>query len=121
MLEDVRVGEHPGSDRVVLQLEGSGTPGWAVRYVQRAVLDGSGRVVRLDGDTILRLDVQGTPTTAENPGGARPTLAGDVVDLRVVGAYEGVTQVFVGLEGERTPFRVVLLSDPTRLVVDVDR
>jgi hypothetical protein len=120
-LEAVRVVEHESGDRIVLTFTGDGKPGWAVRYVDEAVVDGSGEVVDLDGDAILQLDLSGTPTRAS--GTTRPVhrrLAGDVVDLHALRAWEGVTQVFLGIDGGRTPFRVSPLATPSRLVVDVE-
>lgn len=109
------------ADRVVLRFRGTGRPGWSARYVDRAVLEGSGDVVELAGDVVLRIDVTGTPTRPAGTG-RPPRLAeprGDVADLRAYGAAEGVTQVFVGLAGGRAPFRVVARTDPARLVVDL--
>ena len=109
------------ADRVVLRFRGTGRPGWSARYVDRAVLEGSGEVVELAGDVVLRIDVTGTPTRPAGTG-RPPRLAeprGDVADLRAYGAAEGATQVFVGLAGGRAPFRVVARTDPARLVVDL--
>ena len=120
VLEDVRVVDHDGHDRVVLRFAGSGRPGWAVRFVEEAVLEGSGDVVELEGDAILQLDISGTPTLTPNSSGpVRSELGGDVVDVHAVGAYEGITQVFVGLRGGPTAFRVSALTDPPRLLVDL--
>jgi hypothetical protein len=120
-LEGVRVVEHESGDRIVLTFAGDGSPGWTVRYVDEAVVDGSGEVVELDGDAIMQLDLFGTPTQAS--GTTRPMhrrLAGDVVDLHALRAWEGVTQVFLGIDGGRTPFRVSALATPSRLVVDLE-
>jgi len=120
-LKGVRVVPHGSGDRIVLTFAGQGKPGWAARYVDRAVVDGSGEVVDLDGEAILQLDISGTPTQAS--GTARRvhrSLAGDLVDLHALGAWEGVTQVFLGLDGGRTPFRVATRTTPVRLVVDVE-
>ncbi len=120
VLGDVRVVGHDGHDRIVLRFAGTGRPGWAVRFVDEAVLEGSGEVVELEGDAILQLDISGTPTLTPNSSGpVRSELGGDVVDVHAVGAWEGVTQVFLGLRGGRTPFRVVALDAPSRLVVDL--
>jgi hypothetical protein len=93
VLIDVRVAEHEGFDRIVLEFTGTGVPGWAVNYVDEAVLDGSGVAV---------------------------TLGGDVKDMYVGGTFEGYTQVLAGIEGHPVPFRVFTLTGPPRLVVDVD-
>lgn len=120
VLTDVRAGEHEGHDRLVLEFTGTGTPGWAVRYVDEAVLEGTGDVAAIEGDAILQLDVSGTALPA--PGDDRPPRQGPVgalVDVYVGGTFEGYTQVFVGVEGGRAPFRVLALGGPPRLVVDV--
>src|SRR5690349_2048495 len=44
-LVDVRLGEHDGFDRVVLELSGTTVPGWGVAWSDEAVADGSGDVV----------------------------------------------------------------------------
>ena len=125
VLADVRVGEHDGYDRIVLEFTGTGTPGWTVDYVDEAVLDGSGEVVELDGDAILDIYASGTtyPESGQDsydgPRQFQPASGGDVVDVYVAGTFEGYTQVLAGLEGDRVPFRVFDLSDPSRLVVDV--
>jgi hypothetical protein len=37
----------------------------------------------------------------------------------IYGGYEGYGQAFVGVRGEPRPFKVTVLKNPTRLVVDV--
>lgn len=121
VLEDVSAVRRAGHDRLVLRFAGTGRPGWAARFVDEAVLEGSGATVGLRGDTILRLDISGTPTRApeDHDPPVRHALGGAVVDLHTVGAFEGMTQVFVGLRGGRAPFRVLTLAAPSRLVVDL--
>lgn len=123
VLRDVRVGEHEGFDRIVLEFSGTGTPGWTVNYVDEAVLDGSGDAVPLGGDAILDIYASGTTWPASGyysgPGQFEPEDGGDVADVHVGGTFEGYTQVLAGIEGDRVPFRVLALSGPPRLVVDV--
>ena len=125
VLVDVRVGEHEGFDRIVLEFTGTGTPGWTVNYVDEAVLDGSGEAVALDGDAFLDIYASGTTYPASEDdyyGGPRqfqPDNGGDIADVHVGGTFEGYTQVLVGLDGDRVPFRVFALTGPPRLVVDV--
>lgn len=119
-LEGVRVVAHENYDRIVLTFAGDGTPGFLVGYVNKAIAEGSGEVIGLDGGAILRLDIHGTPTQASGTTPpVRRTLAGDVVDLHGGVAWEGVTTVFLGIDGGRTPFRASVLTAPPRLVVDV--
>ncbi len=125
VLADVRVGEHDGYDRIVLEFTGTGTPGWTVNYVDEAVLDGSGKVVDLAGDAFLDIYASGTtyPESEQDsyngPRQFHPATGGDVVDVYVAGTFEGYTQVLAGIAGDRAPFRVFALSDPSRLVVDI--
>ncbi len=122
VLTDVRVGEHEGFDRIVLEFSGTGTPGWAVDYVDEAVLDGSGEAVTLAGDAFLDVYASGTTWPAPDyyDGPSRVEFQGDdVTDVFVGGTFEGSTQVIVGIGGGPAPFQVFALTDPTRLVVDV--
>lgn len=120
VLRDVSVVTRDGHDRVVLSLDGDGSPGWAARFVDEAVLDGAGTRVALEGDTVLQLDLSGTPTLEPGRGTrVRESLGGDVVDVYAGEAYEGYTQVFLGLRGGRTPFEVSTRNGPSRLVIDL--
>ena len=120
-LVDVRVGDHDGFDRVVLELSGAATPGWGVAWGDEAVAEGSGDVVPLEGDHVLTISASGTampePGSFEVP--ARLGPAGAVAEVQVNGWFEGYTQVFAGVEGDERPFRVFTLTDPPRLVVDI--
>ena len=120
-LVDVRLGDHDGFDRVVLELSGTATPGWSVSWEDEAVADGSGDVVPLEGDRVLTISASGTampePGSFEVP--ARLGPAGALAEVQVNGWFEGYTQVFAGVEGDPRPFRVFTLTDPPRLVVDV--
>ena len=120
-LVDVRVGEHDGFDRVVLELSGTATPGWGVAWSDEAVAEGSGDVVPLEGDHVLTISASGTamPDAGSFEVPARLGPAGDVAEVQVNGWFEGYTQVFAGVEGDERPFRVFTLTDPPRLVVDI--
>jgi hypothetical protein len=124
VLERVRVTERDGGERVVLDFAGKGRAGWSVQYVDQAVLEGSGDVVDIDGEAILQIGIFGTPT--QPPESRTPVpieiaseVAGDVADVHVVGAYEGITTVFVGIEGGRVPFAIEARRGPSRMVVDL--
>jgi len=125
VLTDVRVAEREGFDRIVLEFTGTGLPGWAVSYVDEAVLDGSGEVVTLAGDAILDIYASGTTWPGSEgdyysgPRQFEPESSGDVDDVFVAGTFEGYTQVLAGIDGAPVPFRVFALTDPSRLVVDI--
>ena len=103
VLTDVRVGEHEGFDRIVLEFTGTGVPGWSVGWVDRARLDGSGEAVDLDGDAVLDIYASGTTWPADGyydgPSGSSPD-GGEVDDVYVGGTFEGYTQVLAGIDGD---------------------
>jgi hypothetical protein len=118
----VRVARHDGFDRVVFDIDGALPGAVDVRPVDRVVADGSGAAVAVAGRAFLRVrfegaqahDDQGRPTvaartTADLPAVEEAVLAGD---------FEGNVTVALGLNAP-APFRVLELSGPTRVVVDV--
>ena len=124
-LKKVRVGRHEGFDRVVFEFQG-GVPGYSVRYVPVARTDGAGAPIPTMGTVALQvymvaesvdLDAEGmpltfTPTAPITPG--YPTLR----HVRYGGYFEGGTTFGVGLKG-RSGFRVLELTSPSRLAIDV--
>jgi hypothetical protein len=119
---DVRVAEHESFDRIVLEFSGTGTPGWAVNYVDQASLEGSGDVVTVSCDSILDIYVSNTTWPAPDYYSGRKRLRaenGGLAEVYVVGTFEGYTQVLAGIDGPRAPFRVIALTHPSRLVIDI--
>jgi hypothetical protein len=129
VLRDVRVGEHEGFDRVVVEFKGNGTPGWGAEYVQTPTADGSGDPVDVSGDNFLAVNISGVIIRAGYPRtpadffhGPRhfaPENGGSIVDVNLGGVFEGYCQLFLGLDGDQVPFRVFALTNPSRLVIDV--
>ncbi len=122
----VRLGTHPGYDRVVVDLGGTGTPGWHVERAATAAEDPTGDAVDLGGEAVLTLYVTGlgypfdTGVEELRPGTRGP--GGTVVTgTEYSGTFEAQAQVFLGLTDPEAPYRVFLLQDPVRLVVDVQR
>jgi len=121
----VRVGHHTGFDRVVWQFPGSGRPTYRVRYVAEPTADGSGDAVDVDGDAYLELMITtvGVPADGVPPprDASAASIAGSVVAqaLPVYGGFEGYGQAFVGVRDRERPFKVTVLRNPTRLVVDI--
>ncbi len=122
----VRVGVHPGYDRIVFELDGppDGRPGWLVRYTDPPRQQGSGSVVPVQGTHALTVLI--TPTsypfdseqrTVERAP-ALPSGMLTVTDLRLGSTYEGNWEAWIGTDAEQ-PFRVFRLADPRRVVVDV--
>lgn len=124
-LTDLDFGVHDGYDRVVLGLEGQGSPGWSVRYVETPRAQGSGNPVEVEGDAYLNVNITGViyPNEPdgqpyEGPEQINPESSGVVQEVEVGGNFEGYRQAFIGL-GSRQPFRVFALDNPTRIVIDV--
>lgn len=123
-LVDVRTGRHDGFDRVVLQLAGDGTIGWRVAYTDDPRYQGSGHPVDVAGGTTLQvmLDGVGYPgDTGVDPYDGPDRLAGPgtaVQEVVVGNVFEGQHGAFLGVR-EPLPYRVFRLSDPARVVLDV--
>ncbi|PFG43738.1 hypothetical protein ATJ88_2445 [Isoptericola jiangsuensis] len=120
---DVRVEEHDGFDRVVLLLDGDGSPSWRVGHVDAALDPGTGEPVAVDGDAVLEVALTGTAMPMDSGvteyGGDPVDGPGGAVEQVVYGfVYEGTTSVFVGVTDER-PFRVEVQEDPPAVTVDV--
>jgi hypothetical protein len=124
-----RIGRQDGFDRVVWEFAGTGRPGWTAAYTDSPSRQGSGAPVDLPGEATLEVLISnvGIPGDVEVPEGTTPydgpparAAAGTEVVTEVVvgGAFEGTHDAFVGIVDE-APFRVYLLSDPTRVVLEV--
>ena len=126
-LAGVRLAHHPGFDRVVFDLGGTGTPGWRVEYTTRPRYDGSGKAVRLKGTAYLQVILRGmgypddigiasySDSSTRLPG----TGTRGIAEIAPGSVFEGDQQAFIGLTGDKRPFRAFALADPARVVVDV--
>jgi hypothetical protein len=120
---DLRTGEHRNFDRVVIDLNGK-VPGYRVRYVKQLTFDGSGDPVPVHGRKFI--SVQLTPAKAHNAKGESvyegPRLRHrefDVIrDVAFTGDFEAVVSFGISLRRKEN-FRVFVLHDPNRLVIDV--
>jgi hypothetical protein len=124
-VRDIRIGRHDGFDRVVFEVAGAGTPGWDVHYVDDPSSQGSGDPVEVAGDAFLQVTLTGAgypdDTGVAEYAGPDPLSAADtevVTEVAFDATFEGTTVAFVGAK-EQTPFRVYLLADPVRVVVEV--
>ena len=124
-VSEIRTGRQDGYDRVVLEMGGTGTPGWDVRYVDQAYSQGTGDPVEVAGEAVLQVTITGAgyphDTGVEEWAGPDP-LPGNgtrtVTEVAWDATFEGTSVAFVGTTGE-APFRVYALEDPTRVVVEV--
>lgn len=124
-VSDIRIGHHDGFDRVVFEVGGTGTPGWDVQYVDDPRSQGSGDPVDVAGDATLQVTLTGVgypyETGVEEYSGPDPlSVAGTtmVTEVAFDATFEGNTVAFVG-SSAKTPFRVYLLENPARVVVEV--
>ena len=122
---NLRFGAHEGYDRIVIDLAGTGTPGWRAEYVDNPMGDPSGEPVVLAGGAYLRIAVSGVTYPTEpgaspyvGPADFSPASGGVVREVKVGGVFEGVVEVFVGVNSKE-PFRVYSLASPARVVIDV--
>ena len=122
---DIRIGRHDGFDRVVFEADGTGTPGWDVRYVDAAQSQGSGDDIEVDGDAVLQVTITGVgipaDTGVDEYSGPDRLSSGDaevVTEVVWDSTFEGTSQAAVGVTAE-APFRVYLLEGPARVVLEV--
>lgn len=123
VLTEVRAAAHEGFDRVVFELAGP-APGYRVEYVDRPVLQcGSGEAVAIAGDAWLAVrlvpaqahDDRGKATAGERE--RRPGLR-VVREIELTCDFEADVTWVIGVSSPNR-YRVLELSDPTRIVVDV--
>ncbi|HKO59908.1 MAG TPA: hypothetical protein VJV03_02010, partial [Pyrinomonadaceae bacterium] len=124
LLKAVRTGKHEFYDRVVFEFEGNAVPGYVIEYVDKPVRDcGRGEVVAVRGDGFLMVTLQpaNAHTEAGQPTGRNVQLNSDsrlIKDLKLICDFEAQVQWTVGLSSPNR-YRVLELSNPARLVVDI--
>ena len=120
----VRSARQPGYDRTVFEFDGDALPGYHIEYVDRPVRQcGSGDTVPLPGDAWLQIRFE--PANAHTEEG-RPTVADRdqspdlalLKRLRLICDFEAQVEWVLALAAPN-PYRVLELSGPTRLVLDV--
>jgi hypothetical protein len=132
LLTRVEIGRNEGFDRVVFEFR-EDLPGYRIEYVEGPLSeDGSGNPVQLDGSAYLVVRMEpasgfdlGVPEGELVYTGPRRLSGTDVGAVTVreavrTGDFEAVLTWAVGVNG-RTPFRVLRLDEPARLVIDFGR
>lgn len=125
VLQEVRTGRHTNFDRVVFEFQEDVVPGYHLEYIDRPVRQcGSGEVVEVAGDGWLW--VQLTPAYAHNDSGEatvedRERHLGLPVlkELELICDFEAEVAWVLGVSSPNH-YRVLELSDPARLVVDIE-
>lgn len=120
---DISFGHHQTYDRAVFEVAAGGHAGWHAEYVEEAIDQNSGQTIDLAGDATLEFNLTNIayPTETDlDTYDPETRLAGvDAIrELYVGTTFEGISQIFVGLDAE-TPFRVFSLEDPERVVLDL--
>ncbi len=124
ILRAVRAAAHAGHDRVVFEFGAGPLPGYQVAYVDGAVhACGSGDEVKVAG--AARLSVRLQPARAHDDTGnvtiaerrRRPALPA-LKEMTIICDFEAQVEWAFGLAA-RTPYRVIELAEPTRLVLDI--
>lgn len=124
VLRAVRAGRDAGFDRLVFEFSGDASPGYQVEYVTQPVRAcGSGALIPLSGTGHLMVrfepaqahDTLGRDTTSERA--LAPHLP-QVQELKLVCDFEGQVEWAIGLAARRR-FRVLVDSQPSRVIVDV--
>jgi hypothetical protein len=122
---DVRVGTHDDYDRVVFEFD-SGIPEFTVDQAEPPFTeDGSGFPIDVEGESFMVLVMRGgtkqTDTgesSYDGPTDFDPGL-GRLVDLVEGGDFEAQSTWYFGLTGDACT-RVFTLSEPDRLVIDIE-
>ena len=124
LLRAVRADSRPGYDRIVFEFAGDSVPGYRIEYASGPVVRcGSGDPVAVAGSG--RLVVRFEPARAHDDMGhatierrtASPGMPA-VKDLQIVCDFEGQVEWVLGVPAA-APYRVLELTAPARLVLDV--
>ena len=120
----VRFGSHRGFDRVVFEL-GGGLIGYFINYGKPPFQAEAGEeIIKVRGKAFVEIELYPVRSSNENIEANTKFVAQQnklkmplIREAKVVEWFEGELRLVIGLKRE-TPFRVQVLSNPTRLVVD---
>jgi hypothetical protein len=119
-LTKIRPASHAadGYDRIVFDFSG-GIPSWDLTRQESPafVRDASGQEVSLDGTAGLKLIFRGADLSSGVPTEAKPAFT-SIREIAQIGNFEGVLTYGIGISSAQC-VRVLELSGPSRLVVDV--
>ena len=126
ILREVRTATHENFDRVVFEFEGNAVPGYHIEYVEKPVKDcGQGEPVSISGDGLLLVRL--LPAQAHSESGVATIKARQLApglplikEMKIICDFEADVQWVVGVTAPNR-YRVLELSNPARLVVDVRR
>jgi hypothetical protein len=126
-LRSVRTAEHEGFDRIVFEFDGA-IPGYHLEFIDRPVREcGSGRTVAVAGQGWLRVRLEPARAHEIVDGFAQVTVAsrnrnldhGVIQQLVQTCDFEAQVEWVAGVAAP-TQYRLLQLSEPSRLVVDIN-
>jgi hypothetical protein len=124
-ITDIRVGTHDGYDRIVFEFD-AGVPEFGLDETEPPLLgDASGLPVEVEGNAFWKLVMQGgtilSPDGDITYEGPREFMPGfpKLSELDTGGDFEAVSTWYIGQE-EPSCVRVSILTDPSRLVLDIE-
>jgi hypothetical protein len=117
---NLRAANHVSFDRLVIALPTTNAvPSFRITQQSSATFteDPSGQQTTLEGSAGLRLVLQNTDITPGAPSDIKPNLP-EIREVKNIGNFERVVSYGIGLS-KPACFRVLELSGPSRLVIDV--
>lgn len=127
-LADVRVGTHPGFDRIVFEFVEDGTPAYRLEPASAPfVADPSGLPMTVNGSVFFLIALHGGTKVADDgsltytgPTEFEPDFP-QLVHLVERGDFEAVSSWYIGMaDSSNGCFRAFELSDPSRIVIDLE-
>ncbi|MEC3955851.1 hypothetical protein VMT65_22650 [Nocardia sp. CDC153] len=126
-LTSITLAHTNSADQVTFEFTGASIPGWAVHYVNQPIQNGTRAAFPVTGESVIEVLIR----EAANPfGSGAPAYSGPQVvtdagtvavgEVRYASQVRGVTQAFIGLVTPQRKFRVTGLTNPTRVVVEID-
>jgi hypothetical protein len=117
-LKTVRTAPHPGYDRIVFEFTGQ-IPSYDLSRQDSATFlrDASGQPVLLDGSVGIKLVLRNTDAASSLSTDTKPGLT-SIREIAQIGNFERVLSYGIGISSSQC-VRVLELSGPSRLVVDV--
>ena len=119
-ISSIRVAAHSGYDRLVIGFATSlAVPQYELHRQASStfIRDASGQPVTLDGSAGIRTVLRGADIADRVPSDQKPGLP-EIREVENIGNFERVVSYGIGL-ADQACFRVIELSRPSRLVIDV--
>jgi hypothetical protein len=122
-LKEVKIAKNVGFDRVVFEFTG-GLPRYQIKFVKASDLVAPGEeLIKISGKYFIDVNLQSLPTPEPEEKIADAKIPKGNLKLPVVSEikeiewFEAVREFGIGLNAKKQ-FRVMQLSNPTRLVID---